>query len=94
MWCLTVPAPKVAPIIVAAIPIGNDLNADTLLGYLKRVLDGLIDRGIQVISYACDRTEVERSVQRLLIDEAERIDRVIKNPQTGGPDTTITIVKY
>ena len=94
MWCLTVPAPKVAPIIVAALPIGNDLDADTLFAYLKKVLDGLIDRGIQVISYACDGTEVERSVQCLLIGEAERIDRVIKNPRTGGPDTTITIIKY
>lgn len=96
MWCLTVPAPKVAPIIVAALPIGDDLDAHALFGYLKKVLDGLIGRGIQVISYACDGTGVERSVQRLLItsDEAERIDHVIKNPQTGGPDTTITIVKY
>lgn len=94
MWCLMVPVPKVAPIIVAAIPIGNDLNANTLLGYLKRVLDGLIDHGIQVISYVCGGTEVEHSVQYLLIDEAERIDHIIKNPQTGGPDTTITIVKY
>ena len=50
------------------------------------MLDGLID--------TCDGTEVERSVQRLLIKEAELIEHVIKNPRVGGPDTTVTIVKY
>jgi hypothetical protein len=94
MWCLTVPAPKVAPIIVAAIPIGNDLDAETLYRYLENVLNGLLDRGIQVISYACDGTEVERSVQHLLVENAKWIKHVIKNPRDGGPNTTITIVKY
>lgn len=94
MWCLTVPVPKVAPIIVAALPIGNDLDANTLFGYLKQVLDSLIDRGIQVILYACDGTEVECSVQRLLIEEVESIKHVIKNPRVGGLNTTVTIVKY
>lgn len=94
MWCLTIPVPKVAPIIVATVPIANDLDAETLFGYLQKVLNGLIDHGIQVISYACDGTEVERSVQRLLIEKAEKIEHVIKNPRAGGPDTNITIVKY
>ena len=94
MWCLTVPAPKVAPIIVAAIPISNDLDAETLYKYLEKVLDGLLDCGIKVISYACDGTEVECSVQRILIERAQSIKHVIKNPRDGGPDTTITIVKY
>jgi hypothetical protein len=80
MWCLTVPVPKVAPIIVAALLIGNDLDASTLFG---QVLDGLIDHGMQVISYACDGTEVECSVQCLLIEEAESIEHVIKKPQSG-----------
>jgi len=94
MWCLTVPAPKVAPIIVAALPIANDLDADALFVYLRDVLDGLIGHGVQVISYSCDRTEVERSVQRLLIEQAEKVENIIKNPRPGGPDTTVTIIKY
>lgn len=53
------------PLIVAAIPIANDLDANALLLYLKKVLYGLLERKIQVISYACDGTEVERSVQKL-----------------------------
>jgi len=58
-WCLQVPMPKVVPRIVAALPIPNDLNADQLLDYGKKILYGLLDRHIQVVSYACDGTEVE-----------------------------------
>jgi hypothetical protein len=89
-----VPSPNVTPMIVAAIPIANDLDAEVLLEHLEKVMNGLIDRGIQVVSYACDGTEVERSVQRLFIEKAEKIEYVIKNPRSGSPDTQITIVKY
>ncbi|KAJ7844580.1 hypothetical protein B0H14DRAFT_2192547, partial [Mycena olivaceomarginata] len=54
LWCLTIPVPGVTPIIVAALPIANDLKADVLLKYLIQVIDGLIDHNINVISYACD----------------------------------------
>jgi hypothetical protein len=95
LWCVTVPLPKVTPIIVAAMPIANDLSAETLLPYLLEVLDGLIDRGVQVVSYACDGTEVERSVQRLLVDKADRkIEHVINNPNPGGLNTNVTIAVY
>ena len=67
LWCLTIPAPKITPLIVAAIPIANDLDATILLTYLEQVLHGLLDRKILVISYACDGTEVEHSVQKLLV---------------------------
>ena len=79
---------------MAAVPIANDLGADVLLELLEKVINGLIDRGIQVVSYACDGTEVERSVQRLFIEKAERIEHKIKNPCSGCPDTQITIVRY
>jgi hypothetical protein len=42
----------VAPIIVAAIPIPNDLNVDALLIYLEMILNGLLTRGVRVVSYA------------------------------------------
>ncbi|KAJ7827971.1 hypothetical protein B0H14DRAFT_3719732 [Mycena olivaceomarginata] len=61
LWCLTIPVPGVTPIIVAALPIANDLKADVLLKYLIQVIDGLIDHNINVISYACDGTQTERS---------------------------------
>ena len=80
------------PIIVAAIPIPNDLNATILLTYLKRVLHGLLDRKIQVVSYACDGTQIERSIQKLLVDKADKkIEHTIKNPHPDCPDTKVTI---
>lgn len=46
---------------------------------------------MQVISYACDGTEVERAVQRLLVKHAEsHLSYAIKNPR-GGRDLTTTI---
>jgi hypothetical protein len=89
---LQVPLPKVAPIVVAALPIPNDLDADQLFDYGKQILFGLLDRHIQVVSYACDGTEVERAVQQLFVKEADKIiTHVIKNPHEGGPDTEVVI---
>ncbi|KAF8222893.1 hypothetical protein L208DRAFT_1381678 [Tricholoma matsutake] len=91
LWCLTIPAPKIMPIIVATIPIANDLDA-TILLYFEQVLHGLLDRKILVISHACDGTEVERSIQKLLVAKAdEKIQHMIKNPCPNCPDTTVTI---
>ena len=77
---------------MATIPIANDLDATILLTYLEQVLHGLLDQKILVISYACDGTEVERSVQKLLVAKAdEKIQHTIKNPHPNCPDTTVTI---
>jgi hypothetical protein len=87
-----IPMPKVAPIIVAALPIPNNLDADELLVYGKQIIYGLLDRHIQIVSYACDGTEVERLVQRLFVEMADKtIRHVIKHPHSGGPDTEIII---
>ena len=59
LWCISIPVPNVSPIILAALPIANSLNAPSLFEYLKQILHGLIDHGISVISYACDGSEVE-----------------------------------
>jgi hypothetical protein len=37
---------QVVPIIVAAVPIPDDLNADQLLDYGKQILYGLLDKQI------------------------------------------------
>jgi hypothetical protein len=90
---LTIPVPKVAPIIVAALPI-NAMDASALFIYLKRVLDGLLEKGIRVVSYASDGTEVERSVQRLLLAELTPIRYSIKNPRLGCDPTFIDFGTY
>ncbi|KAF6765888.1 hypothetical protein DFP72DRAFT_996748 [Ephemerocybe angulata] len=94
LWCLTLPLPKVSPIIVAALPISSKLDADQLFGLLKKLLDGLIDKGIRVVSYASDGTEVERNVQKQLLNLGTPVDRVIKNPHTNRPDTRFQFTIY
>jgi hypothetical protein len=94
LWCLTIPSLNVMPVVVAAMAIANDLDAEILLNLLVKIMDGLVDQGIQVVSYACDGTEVECSVQWLFIKKGQKIEHVIKNPCSGCPDTQITIVQY
>lgn len=86
--------PKVAPIIVAALPIPNSLNAPTLLDLLLKILNGLLDKGISVVSYACDGTEVERSVQKLFLEKTSKREFKIKSPRTGCGDATVVFGIY
>ncbi|KAF6743414.1 hypothetical protein DFP72DRAFT_827887 [Ephemerocybe angulata] len=94
LWCLTLPLPKVTPIIVAALPISDALDHEDLFKLLRRVLDGLIDRGVRVVSYASDGTEVERKVQKELLKLGTPVDRVIKNPFPNRPDTRFHFTIY
>ena len=71
--------------IVAALPIPNSLGAPILLSYLENILDGLLRHKVSVISYACDGTEVERRVQRLLVAKApKKIKHTIKGPYSSA----------
>ncbi|KAJ7923660.1 hypothetical protein B0H13DRAFT_1864644 [Mycena leptocephala] len=63
LWCLTIPLPGIAPLVVAAMPIHDFMSADDLLGPLLKFVFGLLDRNIRVTLYACDGTETERSLQ-------------------------------
>ncbi|KAF5320335.1 hypothetical protein D9611_011267 [Ephemerocybe angulata] len=85
VWCLTLPSPKVTPIIMAAVPITDALDADALFPMLKTIVDGLIDRNIRIVSYASDGTEVERKVSEKLLDvEALRHAYPLRQiPRTG-----------
>ncbi|CAK5278486.1 unnamed protein product [Mycena citricolor] len=92
LWCLTVPMPGITPIVVAALPIPGDLKVGTLLEHLTKVVNGLLDRGIEVISYACDGTQVERSVQDAFVKQATETEtHTIKDPRQSGRDLCIKI---
>ncbi len=72
--------------------ISNNLSAAELYPLSLKLLTGLIDRGVKVVSYACDGTEVERAVQRLLTSNAAtRLEYVIKSPRPGGRNLVTTI---
>lgn len=63
--------PKIPPLIVAAKAIPNSLSARELFDMLHYILHGLLNVGINVVSYACDGTETERAVQNLLVLSAD-----------------------
>ncbi|KAJ6615754.1 hypothetical protein B0H10DRAFT_2220087 [Mycena sp. CBHHK59/15] len=95
VWCLTVPLPGITPLVVAAMPIPNDMKAEQLLVPLEKILNGLLMRNIRVVSYACDGTEVERSVQRMLVAKADKtIRHTITSPIPGAPDVELIIGEF
>ena len=53
--------------IIAAEAIPNDLTVEILYVKSREVIDGLKRHGVNVVSYACDGTQVECSVQDLLV---------------------------
>ena len=92
LWCMTIPVDGIAPIILAVLPISDSESSASLLLRLQKILLGLIDKKIQVISYSCDGTEVERKLQRLILGKADtHLQYKIKSPRPGIPATTIKI---
>ncbi|KAJ7504710.1 hypothetical protein B0H11DRAFT_1709383 [Mycena galericulata] len=95
VWCLTVPLPGITPLVVAAMPIRDDMSADELLIPLETILYGLTERNICVISYACDGTETERSLQRKLVERAKKvIEYKVTSPIPGAPDLDLKIATF
>ena len=70
--------------ITAAEAIPNDLTAEILYSKSREVIDGLKRHGVNVVSYACDGTQVERSVQDLLVARAtSHISHAVPDPEDG-----------
>jgi len=68
--------------IVAAEAIPNDLTAEELYSKSKEVIDGLKNHGVNIVSYSCDGTQTERTVQDLLVMRATNwVTHVIPDPE-------------
>jgi hypothetical protein len=92
LWVLQVPLPKMLPIVIAALPISDHLKEKDLLVMHKKVMFGLLDVRIRVISYACDGTETERGIQKQFSESADSyIDVEIPIPRPGFPSFKISI---
>jgi len=70
------------------------MDAPALCILLKKVVDGLIDHRISIVSYACDGTEVERAVEKLFLDLCSLRHITIKSPRLGCKDTVVTYGIY
>ena len=82
LWCIQIPLIGIPSMIVAAEGIPNDLKAEELYSKSKEVIDGLKSHGVNVVSYSCDGTQVERSVQDLLVARAMNwVSHVVPDPE-------------
>ena len=79
--------------IVAAEAIPSDLPAGELYPKSLAVIEGLKSHGVNVISYACDGTQVKRTVQDSLVSKAARTVSY-KVPDPKGADHTISLPIY
>ncbi|GAW09826.1 hypothetical protein LENED_012023 [Lentinula edodes] len=92
IWCMTVQAPWSTPIVLHAMPLGTGLTAEKLEPYTQELIRGLIAWKIQVVSYACDGTEIERKIQALLVEHGDsRIEHIIPPPKSSGEELKIII---
>ena len=67
LWCIQIPLIGIPLMIIAAEAIANNLTAEELYLKSREVIDGLKSHSVNIVSYSCDGTEVERSVQNLLV---------------------------
>ena len=94
--------------IVAAEAIPDNLSVETLYPKSRDIIEGLKRHGLNVVSYACDGTQVERSIQDKLVssakstisiripdpDPTEDSDYIIQIPMFGpGPGSPVVMVQ-
>ncbi|KAI0329285.1 hypothetical protein GY45DRAFT_1253214 [Cubamyces sp. BRFM 1775] len=96
LWCVQVPLPKIPPIVVAAKAIPNSLTVIKLHDLIVPIIRGLLALKTSICSYACDGTETERSLQRLLVKNADhRFTYTIPHPYlASGEPIVVEIAVY
>ncbi|KAH7906400.1 hypothetical protein BJ138DRAFT_1016289 [Hygrophoropsis aurantiaca] len=95
LWCLQIPLPNMAPIIVAAKAIPNNLSASQLAPLSLKLITGLLERNLTVVSYSCDGTEVKRVVQDTLTHAAPYITTyVLPHPCTDQPEIVLKLPTF
>ncbi|EUC59875.1 hypothetical protein RSOL_328130 [Rhizoctonia solani AG-3 Rhs1AP] len=72
LWVLQIPLPHIPPLAIAALPIASTVTTQLLIGHLKSIVRGLLNRGIHVISYATDGSAVEQKIQELFFMSMDR----------------------
>ncbi|KIJ45455.1 hypothetical protein M422DRAFT_250768 [Sphaerobolus stellatus SS14] len=95
LWCLQIPMLGIAPLILAAKTIPNDLDATDLLEYTWKILQGCWKLNLYIISYSCDGTEVERLVQRKIGEKADYTKHyTINHLGLGYDEITVNIYMF
>lgn len=82
LWILTIPVPKIPPIILAGVARGSTDDADDLFDQHARLVALLVEAGIVPVAYASDGTEVERKLQRRIVSSTATKDISVGNSRT------------
>ncbi|KAJ7723096.1 hypothetical protein DFH07DRAFT_759651, partial [Mycena maculata] len=70
VWVLSIPLPKIPPILIAAVARGSSTKAPELVAMHRELSDILHQHNIHPVSLSSDGAEVERSAQRIIAEEA------------------------
>ncbi|KAF8756364.1 methionyl-tRNA aminoacylation [Rhizoctonia solani] len=91
LWVLQVPLPHIPPLAIAALPIASNATTQSLIGYLKLVIQGLLARGIHVISYATDGSAIEQNIQESLFMSMDKYRHyTVPHPSRRLPNSLST----
>ncbi|KAL5521769.1 MARS2_1 [Sanghuangporus sanghuang] len=95
IWAMIVPLPKIPPVVLAAMAITDEVTAATLTEYTVQIIDGLHEKDLWPVSYACDGAEKERANQRNLRAKAHEIStKIIRSPSPTVEDIEINIPRF
>ncbi|KAJ6504529.1 hypothetical protein DFH09DRAFT_943717 [Mycena vulgaris] len=94
VWMLSIPLPKIPPILVAAVARGSSTKAEDLSQMHFKLAELLHEHDIHPISLSSDGAEVERAAQRMIAESAPSYHiYVIPNP-TPRCEITLKIPLY
>ncbi|KAJ7508549.1 hypothetical protein B0H11DRAFT_2304702 [Mycena galericulata] len=71
VWVLSIPLPKIPPILIAAVARGSSTKARELVDMHHQLADLLHEYNIHPVSLSSDGAEVERAAQRIIANEAK-----------------------
>ncbi|KAJ7151882.1 hypothetical protein C8R43DRAFT_1067439 [Mycena crocata] len=70
VWLLSIPLPKIPPILIAAVARGSKTKAEELVDMHRELANLLHEHDIHPVSLSSDGAEVERAAQRIIAAEA------------------------
>ncbi|KXN90746.1 hypothetical protein AN958_03681, partial [Leucoagaricus sp. SymC.cos] len=84
LWTITLSRPCTMPLVVAALPITNTLEAQELAELSLWVIKGLIQHSVKVVSYICDGAKTERNAQQIIVNSTTSyLEPEIPSPREG-----------
>ncbi|KAJ6554369.1 hypothetical protein B0H19DRAFT_1071772 [Mycena capillaripes] len=94
VWLLSIPFPKIPPILIAAMARGSSTKAKDLAQRHSKLAQLLHEHSIHPISLSSDGAEVERAAQRMIAESAPSYFIYVIPNATPGCEITLKIPLY